>query len=61
MRASQAAVGVEAVVKGLAVDTQDVGLQVALLGGAVGAVPALEWLPTWKRQRNQTYYQYLLM
>ncbi|TNN67973.1 hypothetical protein EYF80_021765 [Liparis tanakae] len=34
VRAAQAAVGVEAVVEGLAVDTEDVGLQVALLGGA---------------------------
>lgn len=47
MRASEAAVGVEAVVEGFAVDTEDVGLQVALLGGAIGAVPALEWLPSW--------------
>lgn len=44
MRASQAAVRVLAVVEGLAVDAQDVGLQVALLGGAVGAVAALEGL-----------------
>ncbi len=35
-------------------DTEDVGLQVALLGGAVGAVSALEWLPSWKRKRRQT-------
>lgn len=54
MRASEAAVGVEAVVKGLAVDTEDMGLQVALLGGAVGAVPALEWFPSWERQKGQT-------
>jgi len=53
VRAAQAAVGVEAVVKGLAVDTEDVGLQVALLGGAVGAVPALEWLPSLERERRQ--------
>lgn len=45
VRAAEAAVRVQAVVKGLAVDTQDVGLQVALLGRAVGAVPALERLP----------------
>lgn len=45
VRASQAAVRVLAVVEGLAVDAQDVGLQVALLGGAVGAVAALEGLP----------------
>lgn len=52
MRASEAAVRVEAVVKGLAVDTEDVGLQVALLGGAVGAVPALEWLPSWTKTKK---------
>lgn len=45
VRAAKAAVRVQAVVEGLAVDTQDVGLQVALLGRAVGAVPALERLP----------------
>lgn len=45
VRAAEAAVRVQAVVEGLAVDTQDVGLQVALLGRAIGAVPALERLP----------------
>lgn len=53
VRAPQAAVGVEAVVEGLAVDAEDVGLQVALLGGAVGAVPALERLPGWKRSMRE--------
>lgn len=33
-------------------DTEDVSLQVALLGGAVGAVPALERLPSWKRKKK---------
>lgn len=33
-------------------DTEDVGLQVALLGGAIGAVPALEWLPSWLRKKE---------
>lgn len=46
MGAFEAAVRVLAVVKGHAVDTQDMGLQVALLRGTVGAVPALERLPT---------------
>lgn len=55
MRASKAAVGVEAVVEGFAVDTQDVGLQIALLGGAVGTVPALERLPSWKRKQISCY------
>lgn len=57
MRAAEAAVRVQAVVEGLAVDTQDMGLQVALLGRAVRAVPALERLPSCrgkKRQRNHT-------
>lgn len=40
--ALEASVGVLAVVEGHAVDTQHVGLQVSLLGGAVGAVAALE-------------------
>lgn len=50
MRASEATVRVQAVVEGLAVDAQDVGLQVALLGRAVGAVPALERLPSCGRE-----------
>lgn len=56
VRAAEAAVRVQAVVEGLAVDTQDMGLQVALLGRAVGAVPALERLPYCGKegQRNQT-------
>lgn len=56
VRAAEAAVRVQAVVEGLAVDTQDMGLQVALLGRAVGAVPALERLPSCGKegQRNQT-------
>lgn len=56
MRAAEAAVRVQAVVEGLAVDTQDMGLKVALLGRAVGAVPALERLPSCRKegQRNQT-------
>lgn len=56
MRAAEAAVWVQAVVEGLAVDTEDVGLQVALLGRAVGAVPALKRLPSCRKegQRNQT-------
>ena len=41
-RAFEAPVGVLAVVEGHAVDTQHMGLQVALLGGTVGAVTALE-------------------
>lgn len=49
MRTSKAAVRVQAVVERLTVHTKDVRLQVALLGGAVGAVAALEWLPSWKR------------
>lgn len=53
MCASEAAVGVEAVVKWLAVDTEDVCLQVALLGGAIGAVSALERLPSWKKKSRQ--------
>ena len=44
VRATEAAVRVQAVVKGLAVHAQDVGLQVALLGCTVGAVAALEGL-----------------
>lgn len=42
-RSLEAAVRVLAVVEGHAVDTQHVGLQVALLRGAVRAVLALEW------------------
>lgn len=49
MRTSKAAVRVETVVKRPTVHTKDVSLQVALLGGAVGAVTALERLPSWKR------------
>lgn len=52
VRAAEAAVRVQAVVEGLAVDTQDVGLQVALLGGAVGAVPALERLPGCREEKQ---------
>lgn len=56
VRAAEAAVRVQAVVEGLAVDTQDVSLQVALLGCAVGAVPALERLPGCRKdeQTKQT-------
>lgn len=58
MWAAEAAVRVQAVVEGLAVDTQDVGLQVALLGRAVGAVPALERLPGCRKdeQTKQTSF-----
>lgn len=48
MGAAEAAVRVQAVVKGSAVNTQNVGLQVALLRGTVRAVPALERLPSWE-------------
>lgn len=41
--AFEAPVGVLAVVKGHAVNTQHVGLQVTFLRGAVRAVAALEW------------------
>ncbi len=52
--AFEAPVRVLAVVKGHAVNTQHVGLQVAFLRGAVGTVAALEWLltsMTWERNR----------
>lgn len=60
MRAAEATVRVQAVVEGLAVDAQDVGLQVALLGRAVRAVPALERLPGCGKegQRDQTSHLY---
>lgn len=32
-------------------DTEDVGLQVALLGGAVRAEPALEWLLSCRKKK----------
>lgn len=51
--ASKAAVRVEAVVKGLTVDAEDVGLQVPLLGSAVRAVSALERLPTWTKKKER--------
>lgn len=53
--AFEAPVGVLAVVKGHAVNTQHVGLQVTFLRGAVGAVAALEWpltSMTWERNRQ---------
>lgn len=53
VRASKAAVGVEAVVKGLPVDAEDMSLQVALLGGAVGAVAALERFPSWENKTKK--------
>lgn len=58
MRAAEAAVRVQAVVEGLAVDAQDVGLQVALLGCTVGAIPALERLPGCRKdeQTKQTSF-----
>lgn len=46
VRAAETAVGVQAVIKGLSVDADDVRLQVALLGGTVGAIFAREWLPS---------------
>lgn len=57
-RAFETSVRVLAVVKGHAVNTQHVGLQVAFLRGAVGAVTALErplTSMTWERNR-QTYH-----
>lgn len=45
--ALEAPVGVQVVVEGHAVHAQHVRLQVALLGGAVGAVAALEMSPAW--------------
>lgn len=58
VRAAEAAVRIQAVVEGLAVDAQHVGLQVALLGRAVGAVPALERLPGCRKdeQTQQTSF-----
>lgn len=53
VRAAEAAVRVQAVVEGLAVDAQDVGLQVALLGRAVGAVSALERLPGCREEEQR--------
>lgn len=53
--AFEASVGVLAVVKGHAVNTQHMGLQVTFLRGAVGAVAALEWpltSLTWERNRQ---------
>lgn len=52
MDPAQASVWVQAAVEGPAVDTQDMGFQVTLLGGAVRAVPALERLPTWQRGKH---------
>lgn len=52
-RAFEASVGVLAVVKGHAVHAQHVSLQVALLGGTVGAVTALEWSPACGEKPNE--------
>lgn len=59
VRAAEAAVWVQAVVEGLAVDTQDVGLQVALLGRVVGAVPALERLPGCRKDERTKQSSFL--
>ena len=47
--AFEAPVGVLAIVEGHAMDTQDMGLQVALLGGTVGAVTAPERSLAWRK------------
>lgn len=51
-RAFEAPVGILAVVEGHAVHAQHVSLQVALLGGTVGAVTALEWSLAWREEQN---------
>lgn len=48
--AFEASVRVLGVVEGHAVHAQHVGLQVALLGGTVGAVTALEWSLAWRQK-----------
>lgn len=52
MGAAKAPVRVQAVVKGLAMNAEDVCLQVAFLGGTVGAVSALEGLQGWRRREK---------
>lgn len=52
--AFEASVRVLAVVKGHAVHAQHVSLQVALLGGTVGAVTALEWSLAWREKQNKS-------
>lgn len=49
----EASVRILAVVEGHAVHAQHVSLQVALLGGTVGAVTALEWSLAWREKWNK--------
>ncbi len=51
--AFEASVRVLAVVKGHAVHAQHMSLQVAFLGGTVGAVTALKWSLAWREKQKQ--------
>lgn len=51
--ALEASVRILAVVERHAVHAQHMGLQVALLGGTVGAVTALEWSLSWREKQNK--------